>query len=1106
MKCKLAFVFLFIMTVTGCGGSGSGEQPANQTTTTQTVTNGDADYHLSIVVTAGNSSVITNNSYVTANTSITSNLQLTATDRTDLDSIEMTCLINGQEQALQLLPNTTNAAEQNYRFVVDTATSLFANDGIYTTTCHAIDTADSQTIGSAAITKILDRVAPLITNISVANNAVLSGTVDISAQMSDVTAGINSVVYELNGTRLNGVSASNPYALSFDSTQFSNGSYSLAIIATDLAGHVTTSMRAISIANSTTAYVRFTNPVQSGDVWGNNFKLSVDAAHPAGIAGITYQLDGANIGTEVTAPPYEQLLNVRSRDNGPVTLTVIMRPQDSSQSITANISATINNSAVINVKGVNYDLAPPPRLFTRDDNTLAVLRAKANSSNKYWSWLETYMVNERTSNPSYTGKTRNSRDTHMMFNHAMLYLINPTAYADHGLAAKELLLNYTVPGYYDTSCNAPGNCTGNPNIDYGRAVMRKMAATYDWTRDLFSAEEKRVFFTWINDELFPLLHSHPQNGSPLHNLHHTHLTALLEFSLATYNDNSPSANYTVRTTGTPLNDSHDYFNWAVNSWIDEVKPEVDKYYVGGHSWSGSAYGHNRTWRYMLYNMVFLNSSLGLNQWDDSPWADDIIDYFIHTHLPGTKNGMYSDGNVGGGWWDSRLLEPLLLSINKFKNTQKGKEGQYFIDTVVRPTDQSSTNDLYVNPYYLAKWFMWGTPDGESLDYTQTAATAHLSSGVDLFQARTEWGNPNATWLGFSAAEWIGDHQGKNYGSYKIWKNGRLLYENGPDGNGMEHANNIITLDDGVVKRWYGQAVTTGGLQYTGDKQAATSYLLQADIPIAHSDDRINFARGDLAGVYVDTTAQGTRSGMKKLNNYTRDIVNLKPMVSNGNDYTIVVDKLESVPGAGTDNNIVNGQEVAKTAYLHFPNQPTLNNNVIENVELNLNSKMYTTVVVPEAPVITFTDITAEKTSGPGLGGDDVWRAEIRAVTPSVYDTFILVHFPTTDLGRANPSISALNAEANNMQNMKGVFINDSLNPRIFLTNRTENGDTLQTEATYTQHYSSSFLGHHTLSGLAVGNYEVYKDSALIHAASVDSTQLLQFDTYGGGEFVVMLVL
>jgi len=39
---------------------------------------------------------------------------------------------------------------------------------------------------------------------------------------------------------------------------------------------------------------------------------------------------------------------------------------------------------------------------------------------------------------------------------------------------------------------------------------------------------------------------------------------------------------------------------------------------------------------------------------------------------------------------------------------------------------------------------------------------------------------------------------------------------------------------------------------------------------------------------------------------------------------------------------------------------------IENVELNLNSKMNITVVVPENPVIVLTDVTAEKASGPGL--------------------------------------------------------------------------------------------------------------------------------------------
>ena len=95
------------------------------------------------------------------------------------------------------------------------------------------------------------------------DGATVSGTSTISANVSDNVM-VASVQYLLNGSPLGSLIVAAPFSLSWDTRKFANGSYTLAAIATDMAGNTTQlSSRTIQISNSAgtgAPSVRITNP------------------------------------------------------------------------------------------------------------------------------------------------------------------------------------------------------------------------------------------------------------------------------------------------------------------------------------------------------------------------------------------------------------------------------------------------------------------------------------------------------------------------------------------------------------------------------------------------------------------------------------------------------------------------------------------------------------------------------------------------------------------------------------------------------------------------------------------------------------------------------
>ena len=137
----------------------------------------------------------------------------------------------------------------------------------------------------------------------------MSGTVTLTANATDNVA-VTGVQFQLDGGTWPDVDRRGlDLQFSWNSTTAANGTHTLTAIASDAAGNTATSSVSVTVANdSTPPTVTMTSPSDGSSVTGT-VNVSANASDSVGIAGVQFQLDGANLGGVMTgAGPSVQLL------------------------------------------------------------------------------------------------------------------------------------------------------------------------------------------------------------------------------------------------------------------------------------------------------------------------------------------------------------------------------------------------------------------------------------------------------------------------------------------------------------------------------------------------------------------------------------------------------------------------------------------------------------------------------------------------------------------------------------------------------------------------------------------------------------------------------
>jgi glutamine amidotransferase PdxT len=193
-----------------------------------------------------------------------------------------------------------------------------------------------------------DTQAPTVSLTAPANGATVSGTTSVTATASD-NVGVAGVQFLLNGANLGSEVTTAPYTYSWNTASVANGTYTLTARARDAAGNTTTSTAVTVTVNNVpdtqAPTVAITAPA-AGTVTGT-VNVTATASDNVGVAGVQFQLNGANLGSEVLTSPYITSWNTTSLANGTYTLTAKARDAAGNTTTSAPVTVTVSNVTLL---------------------------------------------------------------------------------------------------------------------------------------------------------------------------------------------------------------------------------------------------------------------------------------------------------------------------------------------------------------------------------------------------------------------------------------------------------------------------------------------------------------------------------------------------------------------------------------------------------------------------------------------------------------------------------------------------------------------------------------------------------------------------------------
>jgi hypothetical protein len=250
--------------------------------------------------------------------------------------------------------------------------STTATNGAHTLTAVARDAAGNRTTSTAVSVTVsnaapVDTTPPTVSFSAPANAATVLATIAVSANASD-NVGVAGVQFQLDGVNLGAEDTTAPYSVSWNTTTATNGAHTLSAIARDAASNKSTATISVTVNNpvpdTTPPTVSFTAPATGATVSGS-ISVSANASDNVGVAGVQFQLDGANLGAEDTASPYSVSWNTTTATNGTHTLSAIARDAAGNKS-TATLSVTVSNIPPTSALGMGVDASTQFKVELRE--------------------------------------------------------------------------------------------------------------------------------------------------------------------------------------------------------------------------------------------------------------------------------------------------------------------------------------------------------------------------------------------------------------------------------------------------------------------------------------------------------------------------------------------------------------------------------------------------------------------------------------------------------------------------------------------------------------------------------------------------------------------
>ncbi|TLY18570.1 MAG: hypothetical protein E6K68_11140 [Nitrospirae bacterium] len=198
----------------------------------------------------------------------------------------------------------------------------------------------SNNLAGVGVRPPADTPPPSVTVTAPAASSPIAGTVTVAASATD-NVRVVGVQFQLDGAPLGAEVTTAPYALSWNTTTASNGAHTLTAVARDAAGNTTTSA-GVTVDNAPPA-ISLSSPNGGATVAGT-VSVSASATDNVGVVGVQFQLDGTNLGAEVTTAPHSVSWNTTLSSDGSHSLTAVARDAAGNTATAAAVSVTVDNA------------------------------------------------------------------------------------------------------------------------------------------------------------------------------------------------------------------------------------------------------------------------------------------------------------------------------------------------------------------------------------------------------------------------------------------------------------------------------------------------------------------------------------------------------------------------------------------------------------------------------------------------------------------------------------------------------------------------------------------------------------------------------------------
>jgi hypothetical protein len=220
-------------------------------------------------------------------------------------------------------------------------------NGSYQLSAVAVDAAgNSGTSATVSVTVAnADTTVPTVSITSPTSGQTKSGSFAITASASD-NIGVASVQFKMNGANLGSAMTTAPYSMTWDSGTVANGTYQFTAVAVDAAGNSATSAAVsvvVSNADTTVPTVSITSPT-SGQTKSGSFAITASASDNIGVTSVQFKMNGANLGSAMSAAPYSMTWDSRTVANGTYQFTAVAVDAAGNSATSAAVSVVVSNA------------------------------------------------------------------------------------------------------------------------------------------------------------------------------------------------------------------------------------------------------------------------------------------------------------------------------------------------------------------------------------------------------------------------------------------------------------------------------------------------------------------------------------------------------------------------------------------------------------------------------------------------------------------------------------------------------------------------------------------------------------------------------------------